>query len=104
MLGHGAERLVPPLARALCRTYDDLCILDVELDLLTKAALLEEHLWNADALRVADFDNASLHGEMPPLRMITLDSYNVITMGKKSKGSIIQWEVKGTDCRAVRGL
>jgi len=64
MLGHRAERQDPPLARALSWANDDLRVLHFELYFLTKATLLDEYLRNADALRVADPNDARLQGWM----------------------------------------
>src|SRR5262245_38862517 len=103
MLGHGLERFFPRLPRAFCGANDDLRVLDFELDFLTEAALLQEYLGYADPLGIADFDDARLHGSMNLLQVDRRDGYIVITVGRKSRGSLYQWEVREEHCQGIRG-
>ena len=63
-----------------------------------KATLLDEDLRNADALRVADPNDARLHGWM---NLRPNDHYGGLQCnytGKIVSGEIIKWEVMRTRC------
>ncbi len=72
---HVLERLVPVSARAVRRAYDKLVLMDFNLHLIRKPALLDDGFWNADSSGVAYSDECCFH------------DYNVITLGLSVKSA-----------------
>ena len=60
LLGHGPCRLRPARARTSRRLDDKASGLGEQFDLVGQLRLIQENLWDADASRVADLDDAGL--------------------------------------------
>ena len=78
--GHGGECLFPSFPVMPDGPDDERTALDLEVDLLVEVALLEDRLWQPNALGISDANDLGFH------RAESLHNYFVITTARRGCG------------------